>query len=77
MADQRIGQLLDTDVIRYAVSIDGVGDLFIDDPELALDLSADWATFNDGRGLALAVPRNRVLSIQRLDESPEMDADGP
>ena len=77
MADQRIGQLLDTDVIRYAVSIDSVGDLIIDDPELTLDLGADWATFNDGRGLALAVPRSRVLSIQRLDESPEMDVDGP
>lgn len=77
MTDQRIGKLLDADVIRYAVSIDGVGDLIIDDPELTLDLDADWATFNDGRGLALAVPRNRVLSIQRLDESPEMDTDGP
>lgn len=64
-------------MIRYVISIDGAGDVIIEDPQLTLDLSADWATFNDDRGLALAVPRARVRSIQRLDEPPEMQPDGP
>ncbi|MER7794890.1 hypothetical protein [Streptomyces sp. NPDC097640] len=63
-------------MIRYVVSIDGAGDVFIEDPELTLDLGADWATFSDGRGLALAVPRARVRSIQRLDELPGDPAEG-
>ncbi|MBI0293305.1 hypothetical protein JBE04_02020 [Streptomyces sp. PRKS01-29] len=63
-------------VIRYVVSIDGAGDLIIEDPELTLDLGIHWATFNDSHGLALTVSRDRVLSIQRLDEPPEDPAEG-
>ncbi|MGW4076048.1 hypothetical protein ACWELB_21465 [Streptomyces asiaticus] len=64
-------------MIRYVISIDGAGDLIIEDPELTLDLGTHWATFNDSRGVALTVSRDRVLSIQRLDAPPEMQPDGP
>jgi hypothetical protein len=51
----------------YAVTIDGTDALIIDDPELVMNIADKWATFSDNTGIALAVPIQRIVSIQRLD----------
>lgn len=55
------------DAIRYAVQIDKGEDLIVDDDHLTLSLSPGWAVFNDHSGIALAIPADRIRSIQRLD----------
>ncbi|MFE4818623.1 hypothetical protein ACFRFU_19750 [Streptomyces sp. NPDC056704] len=46
-------------------------DTVLEDPDLRLELTADWATFHDGDGVCFAVPRERVSSILRVDEEQE------
>ncbi|MFD5384258.1 hypothetical protein ACFWMG_04675 [Streptomyces sp. NPDC127074] len=62
---------------RYIVAFDNTDDLIIEDPTLELDLRAEWAVFNDSAGLALAIPIDRIRSIQRLvDQAPVEEGGG-
>lgn len=53
---------------RYVVALDKTDDLIVDDEHLALDLPPGWAIFSGPDGIALAIPADRIRSIQRLDE---------
>ncbi|WP_406325182.1 hypothetical protein [Streptomyces niveus] len=44
------------------------GDILIEDPELTLTFSGDWAIFSDAQGPHLAIPAEQGVSIQRVDE---------
>ncbi|MFE9003091.1 hypothetical protein ACFYOY_13260 [Streptomyces sp. NPDC007875] len=63
-------------MIRYVVAFDGTDDLIVEDPALELDLRAEWAVFNDSAGLALAIPIDRIRSIQRIDQTPTEEGGG-
>lgn len=55
---------------RYVAQIDQGEDLIVEDHDLlGLELSAGWAIFTDRAGIALAIPADRIRSIQRLDEA--------
>lgn len=47
------------------------GDILLEDPALALELTDAWATFTDDAGTCLAVPREYIGTIQRLDADPQ------
>lgn len=44
------------------------GDILIEDPELTLTFSGDWAVFSDAQGPSLAIPAEQGVSITRVDE---------
>jgi hypothetical protein len=44
------------------------GDILIEDPELTLTFSGDWAIFGDAQGPSLAIPAEQGVSIQRVDK---------
>ncbi|WP_328313097.1 hypothetical protein OG432_24460 [Streptomyces sp. NBC_00442] len=47
------------------------GNTYIDEPELAVELSDSWAVFTTPTGLALAVPAQHIAYIQRDDDQPD------
>ncbi|MFB7647139.1 hypothetical protein ACFC0S_16805 [Streptomyces sp. NPDC056084] len=47
------------------------GDVLIQDDTLTLTLDGGWAILHDEHDLVLAVPKDQVASIQRIDEQPE------
>ena len=47
------------------------GDMLIEDPNLTLTFSGNWAVFTDGNGTYLAIPAEQAASIQRID--PDQD----
>ncbi|MFE0088771.1 hypothetical protein [Streptomyces sp. NPDC059016] len=49
------------------------GDMLIEDPDLVLALTDNWARFNDQHGIVLAIPTERIASIQRVDEDQEQE----
>lgn len=63
--------------LRYVVQCDKAEDLIVDDEHLVLELAAGWATFKDSAGIALAIPVDRIRSIQRLDEPDPLETDEP
>lgn len=44
------------------------GNVYIDEPDLALELTDQWALFTTPVGLALAIPIQHIAYIQRDDE---------
>lgn len=69
--EQPVGQPL-----RYVVQLEKADDLIVDDERLVLELTAGWATFNDPDGIALAIPIDRIRSIQRIDEAQDEHVEG-
>lgn len=49
------------------------GDILVEDPELTLTFSGDWAIFSDGQGPSLAIPAEQGMSIQRVDEDQDQE----
>lgn len=43
-------------------------DTLLEDDQLSLDLTPGWAVFTDAAGTCYVVPRERIGSIQRIDE---------
>lgn len=43
------------------------GDMLIEDPNLTLTFSGNWAIFADSNGTYLAIPAEQAASIQRID----------
>jgi hypothetical protein len=66
----------DASPTTYIVAIDKGDDLVIQDDHLTLRLAARWAVFHDPNGVALAIPADRIRSIQRLDQ-PHPTDQGP
>lgn len=48
-------------------------DILIEDPDLTLTFSGDWAIFSDAQGPSLAIPAEQGMSIQRMDEPHEQE----
>lgn len=59
------------------------GDAIIEDPDLTLAFSGDWAIFSDADGPTLALTTDQAASIQRIDpddtgqEQDDTTAKGP
>ena len=55
------------------------GDALIEDPDLSLSFSGDWAVFSDGDGPSFAIPAEQAASIQRIDpdDTGQETTDGP
>jgi hypothetical protein len=47
------------------------GDMLIEDPNLTLTFSGNWAIFADSNGTYLAIPADQAATIQRID--PDQD----
>lgn len=62
---------------RYVVDLVEGDALIIEDEHLTLDLYLGWALFSGPEGIALAIPPERVRSIQRIDQAPDTEADEP
>lgn len=54
---------------QYVIQVDKAEDLIVEDDQLSLDLTPGWAVFNDADGIALAIPAERIRSIQRLNDT--------
>lgn len=61
----------------YAVQLDKADDIIVDDEHLVLELTVGWATFNDSAGIALAIPVDRIRSIQRIDDEAPLEPGEP
>lgn len=54
------------------------GDILIEDPNLTLTFSGNWAIFTDNNGPYLAIPAEQAAGIQRVDpEDPKQPEDQP
>jgi hypothetical protein len=49
------------------------GDMLIEDPELTLTFSGNWAIFSDGHGPSFAIPAEQATSIERVDECQDQE----
>jgi hypothetical protein len=52
-------------------------DTVLEDDELTLELDANWATFYDAHGICFTSPRERISSIQRVDEQQDPEDQEP
>jgi hypothetical protein len=49
------------------------GDMLVEDAELTLTFSGNWAIFSDSHGPSFAIPAEQAASIQRVDEPQDLE----